>query len=52
MTYFMDSFGNFSRIDYGTGHEIAFIMFLCCLFKIGALGEADKPAVPCKLFAR
>ncbi|KAJ6648704.1 WD repeat-containing protein 82, partial [Pseudolycoriella hygida] len=40
--YFIESFGNPTRIDYGTGHELAFIMFLCCLFKIGALTELDK----------
>ena len=30
--YFHDSFGNSTRIDYGTGHEMAFVMFLACLF--------------------
>ena len=26
--YLVDSFGNPTRIDYGTGHEMAFVMFL------------------------
>jgi len=52
MYYLIEGFGNATRIDYGTGHEISFIMFLCCLFKIGALVESDKPAVPCKVFAK
>ena len=30
--YLEDSFGNSTRIDYGTGHEMAFVMFLACLF--------------------
>lgn len=30
--YLHDSFGNSTRIDYGTGHEMAFVMFLACLF--------------------
>ena len=35
--YFHDSFGNSTRIDYGTGHEMAFVMFLACLFHIRVL---------------
>ena len=27
-TYFGDGFGNRTRIDYGTGHETAFVTFL------------------------
>ncbi len=44
-TYLQDSFGNATRIDYGTGHELAFVAFLCCLFKVRALGEQDYVAV-------
>ncbi|XP_054920827.1 serine/threonine-protein phosphatase 2A activator-like isoform X2 [Dermacentor andersoni] len=50
--YFNDSFGNITRIDYGTGHEMSFAMFLCCLFKVGALTEADSPAVVLRVFQR
>lgn len=28
---FVTSFGSFLRMDYGTGHETSFAMFLCCL---------------------
>jgi len=35
--YLLDSFGNSIRIDYGSGHEMAFIIFLYCLFKLGVL---------------
>lgn len=49
--YLTESFGNPTRIDYGTGHEFSFIMFLCCLFKIGALkNELDKVPVALKVF--
>lgn len=44
VVYFEESFGNSTRIDYGTGHEASFVMFLCCLFKIGLLSEIDSVA--------
>ena len=49
--YLIDSFGNKTRIDYGTGHEMAFVMFLCALFKIGVLSQSDKAAVGLKVFS-
>lgn len=48
--YLCESFGNDTRIDYGTGHEMAFAMFLLCLFKIEALKEADTKPVAVKVF--
>ena len=48
--YLVNSFGNKTRIDYGTGHEMTFLMFLCGLFKIGALKEDDKTAAGLKVF--
>lgn len=42
--YLEESFGNATRIDYGTGHEMAFVMFLCCLYKIGMLDTEDNVA--------
>ena len=39
--YFVDSFGNATRIDYGTGHETTFCALLCCLAKLGVLKEID-----------
>jgi len=29
--YFLTSFGSFTRLDYGTGHEASFALFLLCL---------------------
>lgn len=52
INYLVDAFGNSTRIDYGTGHEISFIMFLCCLYKVGFLLSQDKPATVCKVFRR
>ncbi|CAL8072210.1 unnamed protein product [Calicophoron daubneyi] len=41
-SYLLESVGNATRIDYGTGHELAFIAFLLCLFK----AEILTPPMP------
>lgn len=43
--YLSDSFGNETRIDYGTGHELHFIAFLCCLYDVQYFNEADLESV-------
>jgi serine/threonine-protein phosphatase 2A activator len=48
--FFIDSFGNRSRIDYGTGHETTFVSFLYCLFCLGVLKEEDCRAVVVRVF--
>ena len=52
-TYLLDSFGSYERIDYGTGHELNFVVFLYCLFKMGVLKAPEdlKPAIN-KIFER
>ncbi|XP_037082099.1 serine/threonine-protein phosphatase 2A activator-like [Pollicipes pollicipes] len=50
--YLTESVGNATRIDYGTGHELAFVMLLCALFKVEALAEADLADAGLVLFAR
>eukprot|EP01006_Ploeotia_vitrea_P010520 TRINITY_DN27327_c0_g1_i1.p1 TRINITY_DN27327_c0_g1~~TRINITY_DN27327_c0_g1_i1.p1 ORF type:complete len:364 (-),score=28.98 TRINITY_DN27327_c0_g1_i1:29-1120(-) len=39
--YLYDAFGNDTRIDYGTGHELHFVCFCLCLFLLGAYTEDD-----------
>ncbi|GAB0087300.1 Serine/threonine-protein phosphatase 2A activator [Sergentomyia squamirostris] len=50
LPYFVDSFGNSTRIDYGTGHELAFIFFLSCLFKLEVFQRTDQAAVGLQVF--
>lgn len=50
--YFTDSFGNSSRIDYGTGHETNFAAWLYCLAKLGTIKEEDYPAVVVRVFVK
>ena len=33
--YLAGAFGNGQRIDYGSGHELSFVAWLCCLDSIG-----------------
>lgn len=44
--YLIEMFGNSTRIDYGTGHELNFVIFFLGLFKINLLSfnnnELDK----------
>ncbi|KAL3652826.1 hypothetical protein CASFOL_002507 [Castilleja foliolosa] len=48
--YFTDSFGNATRIDYGTGHETNFAAWLYCLARLGVVKEEDYPALVTRVF--
>ena len=50
--YLTDAFGNATRIDYGTGHELSFVAWLFCLEQLELLGSSDRPAVVLVLFSR
>ncbi|KAG1671647.1 hypothetical protein FOA52_006878 [Chlamydomonas sp. UWO 241] len=49
--YWADSFGNSTRIDYGTGHETNFVALLFCLARLGVVQEADRQALVTRVFA-
>lgn len=50
--YFIESWGNRTRIDYGSGHELNFVSFLLCLRKLGLYESIDYSAVVLKAFKR
>lgn len=50
--YLTDSFGNKTRIDYGTGHETTFIAFLYCLCRLKIFQESDRQALVAIVYAR
>lgn len=41
IVYLHDSFGNRTRIDYGSGHEAAFLAFIQCLFATTAIKNSS-----------
>lgn len=41
-SYLMGSFGSPQRLDYGTGHELSFLAFLGCLWKLKFFQDTDS----------
>ncbi|KAI0439676.1 phosphotyrosyl phosphatase activator [Xylaria telfairii] len=39
--YLLGAFGSAQRLDYGTGHELSFLAFLGCLWKLGAFRDGN-----------
>ncbi|CAK5264219.1 unnamed protein product [Mycena citricolor] len=50
--YFCESWGNRTRIDYGSGMELNFLCWLLCLEKLGAFQDKDHTALVTKVFWR
>ncbi|XDG06511.1 hypothetical protein ABKA04_006126 [Annulohypoxylon sp. FPYF3050] len=51
-TYLNSSFGNRTRIDYGSGHELNFIIWLLCLYQLQIVKTSDFKALVLKVFIR
>lgn len=48
--YLLHSFGSPQRLDYGTGHELNFLAFLCALYLLRFFTpNSDEPALATKL---
>ena len=41
-SYFLGSFGSSQRLDYGSGHELSFLAFLGCIWKLGGFSSPEK----------
>eukprot|EP00127_Corallochytrium_limacisporum_P000137 Clim_evm20s5 gene=Clim_evmTU20s5 len=48
--YLTEGFGNETRIDYGTGHELSFIALLCNLTLLGFFEDGDYAALMSSVF--
>ena len=40
-SYLLGSFGSAQRLDYGTGHELSFLAFIGCIWKLGGFQVSD-----------
>jgi serine/threonine-protein phosphatase 2A activator len=49
--YLVNSFGNRTHIDYGMGHKMTFVIFVCGLFKVSFLMPKNMVAVGLKVFS-
>ncbi|MCJ1255208.1 Serine/threonine-protein phosphatase 2A activator 2 [Lignoscripta atroalba] len=50
--YLLHSFGSRERIDYGSGHELNFILWLLCLNRLSLLPSSTFPAIALLIFPR
>ncbi|GAA6035687.1 hypothetical protein JCM8097_004971 [Rhodosporidiobolus ruineniae] len=48
--HLLTSLGSPQRLDYGTGHELSFLSFLCVLLRAGVFSAEDEPALVTRVF--
>ncbi|KAF7846379.1 hypothetical protein BT93_L4482 [Corymbia citriodora subsp. variegata] len=51
-TYLFHSLGNWTRIDYGSGHELNFLIWLLCLNRLSILPQSTFPHLALIVFPR
>jgi serine/threonine-protein phosphatase 2A activator len=51
-TYLLQSFGNRTRIDYGSGHELNFMLWLLCLYQLRIIIPSDFSPLVLRIFTR
>ncbi|KAI0486442.1 hypothetical protein F4859DRAFT_470379 [Xylaria cf. heliscus] len=51
-TYLNQSFGNRNRIDYGSGHELNFMIWILCLYQLRIVDKSDFKPLVLRVFVR
>ncbi|KAI0456542.1 Phosphotyrosyl phosphatase activator [Xylaria acuta] len=51
-TYLNQSFGNRTRIDYGSGHELNFMIWILCLYQLRIVDKSDFKPLVLRVFVR